>query len=205
MNTTERKNHFEEIYKKQLWGKHGNTLSGRGSSDSFTNHDSEFISDVISTKNIQSIIDICGDFAWQHKFLKNYTGDYLGIDISESCLSEINKTNTKNNIKFKQLDVCHDNIPYCDLFICRDVLFHLSNEDIFSFLEKLICSKTKWLIVTSFDHSIQDYKSRKANACQHNLSLSPYNLKFEKRFFGYKSTRGYEKKFLGLTRVDNIP
>jgi len=204
MNKDERKKHFEEIYNRRLWGQHGNTLSGRGSSEAFTHNDSKFISKIISDKKVQSIVDICGDFAWQHKFLKNYKGEYLGVDISESCLNRISKSNQLSNVNFKQLDICHDDIPCSDLFICRDVLFHLSHDDILKFFNLLKKSKTEWVIVTSFNHSDQDYKSKQANACQHNLNLEPYNLIFEDKFFGYENIKGYEKKFLGLISVSNI-
>lgn len=203
MNTDQRKDHFEKIYNKQLWGKHGSTLSGRGSSDAFTNNDSGFISKIITEKRVQSIVDVCGDFAWQHKFLKNYDGDYLGVDISPSCLGRIPKSKKSTKVNFKQLDICHDKIPNSDLFICRDVLFHLSHNDILKFFTLLKESRTKWLIATSFMHSEQDYKSKKANACQHNLNLEPYNLVFEDQFLGYNGIQGYEKKSLGLIRVSD--
>ena len=204
MNKKQIKQHFEEIYNKQLWGRNGNTLSGRGSSDLLTNNDSVFISKIILDKGVQSIVDVCGDFAWQHKFLKTYKGSYLGVDVSETCLNRISKSNKSTNINFKQLDICHDDIPYSDLFICRDVLFHLERNDILKFFDLIKSSKTKWLIVTSFTYTEQDYKSKQMNACQHNLNLEPYNLTFEDQFFGYKDIPGYEKKSLGLVKVSNI-
>ena len=97
MNEENRKSHFEKIYQQKLWGSHGNTLSGRGSSNTFTNNDAGFISEVIKEKDISSIVDVCGDFAWQHKFLSGYKGKYLGVDISEIALEKISKNTSKKN------------------------------------------------------------------------------------------------------------
>lgn len=204
MNEENRKSHFEKIYQQKLWGFHGNTLSGRGSSDTFTNNDAGFISEVIKEKGISSIVDVCGDFAWQHKFLSEYKGKYLGVDISEIALKKISKNTSKKNTEFRQLDICRDEIPPSDLFICRDVLFHLSHDDILLFLKNLKSSETKWLITTTFLHSEQAYKGEKANACQHNLTLEPYNLKLERHFVGNKNIPGYEKKALGIIKVIDI-
>lgn len=204
MDKNQISSHFENIYNRRVWGRHGNTLSGRGSSNAFTNNDSKFISKIISDKKIKSIVDVCGDFAWQHKFLEKYKGRYLGVDVCKFCLNIIPNSIKSTNITFQQLDICHDNIPRSDLFICRDVLIHLDHDDILKFFHLLKKSKTKWLIVTSFNLPNQHLKSKHENACKHNLSLEPYNLNFEYQFYGNKETVGYEKKYLGLTSVSDI-
>jgi hypothetical protein len=182
-----RKQHFENIYDKKLWGVYGKTLSGRGSSDAFTNNDSKYISKIITQYNVKSIVDVCGDFAWQHKFLKDYKGSYIGVDISEKCLLRIkNKSYT-----FKQMDICYDTIPSCDLFIARDVLFHLTNEDIKLFLDNIRRSDVKFLMVTTF-------LNQQNKASNHDLTKPPFNLPLKDFFAGNKEISGYECKYLAI-------
>jgi len=182
-----RKNHFEDIYRKRKWGEYDTTLSGRGSSKDFVKNDIEYIKSIIKKYKIKSIVDVCGDFSWQEQFLEDYDGEYLGVDISETCLARIKNT----KYQFKQLDICVDAIPDCDLFIARDVLFHLSDEDIHLFLNNVRNSNVSLLMVTTFVHE---------NA-KHNLTLPPFNLELIELYAGNANTQGYEHKHLGILKL----
>lgn len=195
-----RKTHFDRIYKNNSWGRYGNTLSGRGSSDLFVKNDIEYIVSIIDKYQIKSIVDVCGDFAWQEGFLKDYSGSYLGIDVSQECLNRIKN----NKYSFRQLDICVDPIPGCDLLIVRDVLFHLEDNDIHSFLKNLLLSNVKLLMVTTFLEQKDDtnFQEQKVRASKHNLTLPPFNLKLEDLYAGNKNVKGYENKYLGILKME---
>jgi len=205
MSKKQRKEHFENIYKRKSWGVYANTHSGRGSSPEFVRNDILYIKEVIKRYNIRSIVDICGDFRWQFDFLKDYGGSYLGIDISETCLARIDKTLYKENISFRQMDACMDPIPPCDLFIARDVLFHLSASEISLFFENIRKSKIQWLLTTTFLSSgASPAIAHSSKAARLNLQAEPWNIVFEETFIGNPLKSGYEQKSLGLVQVKNI-
>lgn len=63
---------------------------------------------------------------------------------------EINKLKHESyKVKFATSDVVNDEIPSADLVICRDVLFHLPNEDILQIINKVVKSSSKYLLITN--------------------------------------------------------
>ena len=102
-----RKERFEHIYRKRKWGSYGTTLSGRGSSDAFVKNDVEYIATLCKRFDVNSIVDVCGDFRWQLGFLNQLDVTYLGVDISEVCLSRIEAPEDMSNISFKTNGYMH--------------------------------------------------------------------------------------------------
>lgn len=143
------KDAMTQIYDKSLWG--GDTYdfySGEGS------HDTDIIApyiDVITTflseKHNQLVVcDLgCGDFnVGQH--LVNYTKEYKAIDVV-APLIERNKRHYKaSNLEFLNLDIVQDNLPAADCVILRQVLQHLSNNEVSQVLKKL--NKYRYIILT---------------------------------------------------------
>ncbi|MCP4397973.1 MAG: methyltransferase domain-containing protein [bacterium] len=145
--SNDRESIFNEIYDKHMWGglKKG-FYSGRGSEDYNTREYIEFVNNFISTKNISKIVDFgCGDFRVGGKInLKNL--NYVGIDIVDKLIKSNNKMFKENNVEFIKKDIVDDELPDGDLCLIRQVLQHLSNEDIKQVLLKL--KKYKYVLIT---------------------------------------------------------
>ena len=205
MNRKNRKNHFENIYEKKLWSHHGNTYSGRGAAPTFVRNLIIYIRDIFKQYDINSIVDICGDFAWQSGFLVDFEGTYMGVDISEKCLAMINKKKVKSNIVFKQMDVCVDPIPSCDLFIAKDVLYHLEEKDVFAFFKNIRKSNVKWLLLTTFFSGGEPTPGSQAGRLSSgNMQADPFKIVFEETFIDNPKIKGYEQKGVGIVSVEKL-
>ncbi|WP_282043777.1 class I SAM-dependent methyltransferase [Winogradskyella flava] len=140
---------MEQIYEKHLWGgENFDFYSGEGSHNpEIIKPYLEAVSDFLKSKNGNlTVCDLgCGDFnIGQH--LVQYTKNYIAVDIVDSLI-ERNKTLFKaNNLEFYCLDISKDELPKADCVILRQVLQHLSNEEIKNILAKLY--NYKYVILT---------------------------------------------------------
>ena len=139
---------FTDIYKKNKW-RDSYSSSGTGSNLKQTQTIVNEMPKIFSKYQIKSILDIpCGDFYWM-KELKFLEINYLGADIVPELVKMNKKNFSKNNIKFKVLDLSKDELPCADLIFCRDCLVHLSYEDIFKCLNNIKRSNCKYLMTTN--------------------------------------------------------
>lgn len=140
---------MEQIYDQSLWGgKEFDFYSGIGS------HDPMIVNIYVKTvtnflkshDHKMTICDIgCGDFnIGQHIF--KYSKKYFAIDIVEELI-ERNKIKFKTkNLEFLCLDIANEVLPKADVIIIRQVLQHLSNNEIQQILNKL--KTCKYIILT---------------------------------------------------------
>lgn len=140
---------MEQIYDQSLWGgKEFDFYSGIGS------HDPMIVNIYVKTvtnflkshDHKMTICDIgCGDFnIGQHIF--KYSKKYFAIDIVEELI-ERNKIKFKTkNLEFLCLDIANDVLPKADVIIIRQVLQHLSNNEIQQILNRL--KTCKYIILT---------------------------------------------------------
>jgi len=143
------KDAMEQVYKKKLWGTDKSKFySGDGS------HDSELVDPYIdvlksflnSFKAPLILCDLgCGDFNVGKKIVK-YAKKYVGIDIVKDLIEYNKETFIEGNLEFKCLDISEDNLPYGDCAILRQVLQHLSNEEVQKIVRKLY--DFKYVILT---------------------------------------------------------
>jgi hypothetical protein len=140
---------MNQVYEKKLWGGIDfDFYSGEGS------HRPEIITpylDAVSTflnsyNGTLTVCDLgCGDFNIG-KQLTSYTKKYIAIDIVESLIKR-NKTLFKNdNLTFQCLDITKDDLPKGDCVILRQVLQHLSNQEIRNIVHKI--NTYKYVILT---------------------------------------------------------
>jgi len=140
---------FTKIYEYNYWGDK-ESKSGIGSSTENTISIRIQIPVLVKKYNIKNILDVpCGDFLWFSKIIDNLDVDYLGGDIVENLVIQNNKKFSKNNIKFKNIDLLKDDLPDTDLLICRDCLFHLSYLDIKKVFRNFINSNIKYFLITN--------------------------------------------------------
>jgi SAM-dependent methyltransferase len=144
---------FDSIYRNGVWGSTEDGLSTSGSGS----HDVEIvgpyvkqIGQLLSTLKPETIVDLgCGDFNVGHHFA-GMAQKYLARDVS-SVITERNKERFAHlqNVEFATLDLSNGNLPKADVALVRQVLQHLSNDDVKAFVEYINQHKPfKYLIVT---------------------------------------------------------
>lgn len=74
---------------------------------------------------------------------------YLGGDIVASLISENNRKYKSETVNFSQVDLTQDQMPKVDLFVCRDLLFHLSYRDARKVLENFLDSGSARILTTT--------------------------------------------------------
>ncbi|WP_411766695.1 class I SAM-dependent methyltransferase [Winogradskyella sp. A3E31] len=182
---------MEQIYEQHLWG--GKTFdfySGEGS------HNTQIIQPylnvvtgfLISQDEPLTVCDLgCGDFnVGEH--LVPHSSNYIAIDIVESLIDRNKKLYKADNLEFRCLDIAKDELPKTDCVILRQVLQHLSNQEIQSIVKKL--SHYKYIILTehlprgTFVPNI-DMISSQGNRLKLNsgvdLLAEPFNLKIKEQ------------------------
>lgn len=137
------------IYKEKRWGgKQHDFYSGIGS------HASDIVSPYVSCVTDffgsldfkPSVCDLgCGDFN-VGKQLIDHTSSYAGIDIVADLIVRNKEQFKSNHLEFYCLNIVDDKLPSGDCVLIRQVLQHLSNDDISKVLHKL--DSYKYIILT---------------------------------------------------------
>ena len=127
---------FGKIYKDGLWGKSNTFNSGTGSNMINAQQYIDLINKYIEKDNIKTIVDIgCGDFKVASGF-NLQSKEYIGCDIVSSLIDYNNSAYKSKNVQFICLDAINNELPKGDLLLVRQVLQHLSNNDVKRFIQK---------------------------------------------------------------------
>ena len=187
---------FKKIYISGAWGKGINNLpfnSGIGSSDKTTIN--AYIDSLklffISQMGVYNVVDCgCGDFNIGSQ-IRSIFNNYTACDIVDELIS-FNKIKFNNlNVDFKNLNLINDEIPKADIIIFRQVLQHLSNENILKIVSK-INNKYKYLIISehlpssyNFVPNINKINGPGIRLNKNSgviLSEPPFNLNYTEKF-----------------------
>jgi SAM-dependent methyltransferase len=167
---------FNNIYQNRLWGEDSKDykfFSGEGSHDqNLTKEYINHVTNFIKKTNCLSILDLgCGDFR-VGKCLAPHTEKYYAADVSDLVVEQ-NKDKYKDlNVEFIHLDATIDAIPKVDLIIVRQVLQHLSNQDINKVLNNINLSKPKYLCITEHLPIEKSFTSNIDKPTDHGIRLS---------------------------------
>lgn len=134
---------FAEIYENNEWG-YG---SGVGSLPLNNIEYMKFLQTFLRSNAITSVVDLgCGD--WQFsQFIDWGEATYLGLDVAESVIRSNQSRFARDNITFATFK-SDDDVPDCDLVVCKDVFQLLPNETISRNL-KLLKSRARFLLITN--------------------------------------------------------
>lgn len=143
---------FDKIYKDGDWGKdeQGRPTSGSGShEETIVAPYVSAITEFLGTLDNPVVVDLgCGDFNVGHQLVPS-TKHYIACDISSTILERNKEKYQYDNLEFRQVDLAEDDLPSGDVAFVRQVLQHLSNEKIGSFVDKMNMAKPyRYLIVT---------------------------------------------------------
>jgi Methyltransferase domain len=141
---------FTEIYSRNRWGGSSGTFcSGPGS------HDVAVVSPYVAcvTAELDKIgaasmtaIDLgCGDFSVGRQ-LAAACGRYIGVDIVKPLVAHNNTSYGDHRIAFCHANIVEDELPEGDICFVRQVLQHLSNDQIATVLPKL--NNYRWCFIT---------------------------------------------------------
>jgi SAM-dependent methyltransferase len=150
---------FNRIYRTNVWGgARGELYSGPGS------HISEAaqvyvraIRDLALKEGFinRRFVDLgCGDFSIGSQ-ITELSSSYIGIDIVQELVTQNQNLFGNNKVSFSHLDIANDPIPNGDVCLVRQVLQHLSNEQISSILAKL--RSFKWIVITEHHPRSSDF------------------------------------------------
>ena len=147
---------FSHIYEFQLWGanEEGQGCSGSGSTVQTTQEYRELLELCLHVFDIKSVVDLgCGD--WEFSRMIPWAQiDYKGFDVVSSVIERNIKKYAREGISFAVLDATNQQLPAADLLICKDVLQHLSNDDVTHIIKQF--SKFKYCLITNdvYGHSL---------------------------------------------------
>jgi SAM-dependent methyltransferase len=130
---------FRSIYRTKAWGDNGAPFcSGGGSCGPVSEQYCAFLVKFIRDHQVQSVVDLgCGDFAVGHKVVKASGVRYTGIDVVPELI-EFHKSSVQDpRVSFHCADITNDQLPPADLCLIRQVLQHLSNDEISKVLANL--------------------------------------------------------------------
>jgi hypothetical protein len=196
---------FSEIYRKNYWG-NVDSKSGAGSDLPQTAEVRRFLPLLIEELGIQNMLDIpCGDWHWMKEVSLDV--DYTGADIVAELVAQNQSKYGDARHRFVTLDLMTDELPKVDLVFSRDVLVHLSFNDIFQALRNLQRSGSEYLLTTTFTR-------RKANSDiltgqwrTLNLQMPPFNFGPPLRLLNENCTEGdgsWNDKSLGLWKIADL-
>ena len=141
---------FTEIYAERKWTPGSREFdSGAGSSDERIS--SAYVAALrcwlerIGSRNL-TIVDLgCGDFRVGQR-LVNLCGRYVGVDIVKPLIEHLTKQFGSTNVEFLHRNILEDSLPDGDVCFLRQVLQHLSNEEIQAILSRV--RKYRWAVIT---------------------------------------------------------
>ena len=139
---------FTQIYTKGLWGKNvkGKYYSGPGSDNEVTSPYITAVRAFIEKNKAQSVLDLgCGDFRVGAQ-LVNPNVYYTGIDVVKSLIDFNNQHYSNQTTRFIHANILKDTLPPADICIIRQVLQHLSNEQIQIILRRT--RQYRFLVIT---------------------------------------------------------
>ena len=155
---------------------------------------------IIKEFSIKSMLDApCGDFSWMSTLDINTIVDYTGGDIVSKMVAE-NKSNNPN-YNFIHIDVVNSDLPDVDLLFTRDLLIHLSNDDILKLIKNIANSNVKYWLVSNYTNTVNSDVST-GHHRPVNLKSNPFN--FPKPLLIFDDSAGHVERHMALWEVDSF-
>ena len=140
---------FETIVSTNKWADE-ESRSGAGSTLSYTHNLRRELENVVAKFGVATFFDApCGDFNWMKAVSFPEETKYIGGDIVSFLVLANNLSHASTSRKFVEFDLTQDQFPNCDLWFCRDCLFHLSFDLIFRALSGFCRSDSKYVMMTN--------------------------------------------------------
>jgi hypothetical protein len=186
---------FSNVYKKKFWGavspQNGTPFySGPGSSDpQIVDPYVEIVKSIFaSLPTRKNAVDLgCGDFQVGSKIFDSFDS-YTACDVVPELVHFNQRYWRHLPVEFRVVDLVKDEIPTGDVLILRQVLQHLSNDDISKFTQ-LLPQGFSYLLVTEHLPSKNDFLANKDKVSGADIRLGsgsgvvltkpPFNLNYK--------------------------
>jgi 2-polyprenyl-3-methyl-5-hydroxy-6-metoxy-1,4-benzoquinol methylase len=168
---------FSAAYDKKIWtlGRSVTPLSGAGSSLSVTSGIRANLPNALAQIGCRTMLDVgCGDLTWMSTI--DIPADYIGIDVVQSVIERNIALYANTRREFRCLDATNEDIPDADTILCREILFHLSFNDIHQLLCNLAKKPRGWLIATTDVMTFFNADIRTGDFRILNLRRSPFKF-----------------------------
>ncbi len=186
---------FNIIHKLNIWNSF-ETMSGSGSEIRNTRIISNILPKIIKKYKIKTLFDCpCGDMNYMSKILKrlkkNLKIKYVGGDIVKNLI--INNRKKYPMYKFIHFDIINDKISKYDLIMVKDLLNHLSFNNIKEVLSNIKKSGSKYLLLNNNKISKNkiNYNTPAPFWIDINWKLFPWNLNIIEKFDGDNKDKEY--------------
>jgi SAM-dependent methyltransferase len=141
---------FTTIYRRNHWG-YAESVSGQGSTLEHTGNLRRQLPLLFDRFSIRSVFDApCGDLNWMKHVLAGRDMQYIGADIVEPLIADLQARHGSPGVRFMQADITRTPFPRTDLWICRDCLIHLSYRDTWLALQRFVESETPYLLTNTY-------------------------------------------------------
>ena len=144
---------FEKIYDTNFWGD-GESQSGPGSTLNYTRPLRAHLPSLLSSLGVKSLLDApCGDLNWVKHCNLSELDSYHGWDLVLNEAAQKNAVQMRMRLPHTIIepnDMLEAELPSVDAWLCRDVLFHLSNDQVLRLLKKFAKSDISYLLTTHF-------------------------------------------------------
>jgi SAM-dependent methyltransferase len=137
---------FAEIYQSNRWGgERGTFNSGAGSTDEHARQYALTVNRFVASHSVRRVVDLgCGDF--RVGALLQTGIDYVGVDVVDSLVANNTRLYGNEHVRFERRDIISDPLPEGDLCLIRQVLQHLSNDQISRILANTL--KYRYVLIT---------------------------------------------------------
>lgn len=141
---------FTEIYAQKKWAPSSEQFdSGAGSTDeriiaAYVRAVRDWLKQIGSDK--MTIVDLgCGDFRVGRQFI-DLCARYIGVDIVKPLIEHHSKQFGSSKVAFLHRNILEDTLPDGEICFLRQVLQHLSNNQIQIALQRV--QKYRWIVIT---------------------------------------------------------
>lgn len=195
---------FQAIYRNGVWlsGDPSGSLSGLGSSLAATEVIREKLPGLLISLGTRALLDVgCGDFLWMNEV--DLPCDYIGVDIVPELISHNTERYARPGRSFRLIDATRCSLPLADTILCREMLFHLSFEDIGRVIVNVRRSGASFLVATNDERLLLNADILSGDYRQLNLKKAPFF--FPEPLAAVPDNRVNPNRTLSVWDVSNLP
>lgn len=195
---------FAHIYSTRMWalGDPDNPGSGSGSSLTATAKLRTELPGLLKSIGTRTLLDVgCGDFTWM-RTVDLHAIDYVGADIVQSLIDENNVTYGGAGVRFICANAVSDELPDADTVLIREVLFHLSFDDVSAVLRNVLSKSRRFLLITTDRHNAFNADITSGDWRLLNFEAAPF--RFPEPDLWVDEDSAVRNRRLGVWKADSI-
>jgi hypothetical protein len=102
--------------------------------------------------------------------------EYVGVDVVPELVDGVRKRYALPKRTFLVADITRDALPEADIILCREVLMHFPDDDVFAALANFARTGARWLLTTSFAERATNEPIELGHWRPLNLEAPPFEL-----------------------------